>query len=138
MILFGGYLPDRVASVLKRESHYRRKKIELNERLILEFVRELRSRQLDFVFLVFHAHRVTNHLFYGSDWREAFLKRLFKENAVPYIWSKQLAVEDGGVSPELYLDPAHRHPTEHFNRVIAEHIKHRVLGRTGGADRGAG
>lgn len=130
-ILFGNYLPKRVVSFLRRDNDHIRKKIQVNEKIILEMVRELRVNNIDYVFLIFHPHwSGVSTLDSESDWRDPFLKQLLHENNVPYIWSKELVRQDttgDELSFEDYIIPDSGHPTSHFNRLIAEEIERYVL-----------
>lgn len=129
--VFGDFLPPKIAATLRREEHFRRRKIEISRAILSAAVSELRARGLDFVFLVFHGERPTdNSLFDGTDWREEFLRDWLVANSVPYIWSKDVAAEDQGTRfapPARYIDPESLHPTEHFNRILADEISHHVL-----------
>lgn len=129
--VFGDLLPSWLSLRLRRESHYRKQKLEVNEKILSAALAELRRPDLGFVFLVFHGDRPTdNPLSGGTDWREEFLRQWLEENHVPHIWSKDVAAADRNLdsaSSALYIDPETLHPTEHFNRILALEIKSRVL-----------
>lgn len=117
------YLPDSFVSFLKRDEYYIQKKTRLNEKIILEIIKELRVRELDFVFLIFHH----GGDLLKDDWRDAFIKRIMDENKVPYIWSKKLLVErHKGKDAQLFI-PGDGHPAAPYNKIIAEEIKRHVL-----------
>ncbi len=130
-LLFGGLLPARISDALRREKLSRRRKMEVSQKILTAALSELRARRLDFVFLVFHGDRPTdNSLFGGTDWREEFLRDWLAENNVPTIWSKDIVAKDrrpGFTNVDDYIDPKSLHPTEHFNRLLAQEISLRVL-----------
>jgi hypothetical protein len=115
------YLPRNLVSFLKKDNYYRQKKIKLNEKIILEVVKELRAKELDYVFLIFH--HGGNLL--NDDWRDSFLKHILDENKVPYIWSKELIVQNSKINNipinDFFIPDGH--PATVYNRVIAKEIK---------------
>jgi hypothetical protein len=130
-IIYSRYLPAQMASLLRHDNDHIRKKIQINEKIILEIVRELRSKNIDYIFLVFHPHWPgVSTLDSDSDWRDDFLSQLFHENNIAYIWSKELFQQDskdGNHSFDHYIIPGNGHPTTHFNRIIAEELKSYIL-----------
>ena len=129
--LLYNYFPPEVSEFMMGEADKTERKKNVNEKLILSFIKELRAHNIDFVFLVFHPHVPgVTHLDEEIDWRDPFLRELFVTNEVPYIWSKELVQSDLDGAPlvlENYLLPGDGHPTEHFNRLIAAEIKREVL-----------
>ena len=101
--------------------------MQINKKIILEIVKELRSNNFDYVFLIFHPHWPgVSSLYDETDWRDSFLKQLLHENNIPYIWSKDLFKQDsrdGKYSYDDYISPDNGHPTTHFNKLIADEIK---------------
>lgn len=135
-VLYGKYLPEKLTSFLKRENYYKRKKIQVNEKIILEILKELRAKDLDYVFLIFHPHWPGESAIDSSGWRNSFLKRLLDENNVPYIWSEKLImyeVKANDISvDDLFFDYSTiylyaGHPTEYLNKLIAKEIKRYVI-----------
>lgn len=126
-----GYLSGEVIEYLRPETNRVDEKKAINEKIILEMIKELRNRDIDFVFLVFHPHWPgVNTLNSESDWRDAFVKQSFEENDVSYIWSKELFRQDSkdkDFSFADYIIVGNGHPTSHFNQLIAEEIKGYVL-----------
>ncbi len=136
--LFSGitkkYLPESFISFLKKEDYYIDKKIRINEKIILETIKELRDRDMDFVFLIYHSRynswlTTTDTL----DWRDDFLLNLLEENKIPYIWSRRILNNDAKVNrktkeSDYYLSDAH--PNSYANRLIAEELKNLII-RTG-------
>lgn len=129
--IFGNWLPGRLAAALRREQRHRERKLEVSEKILDEILDQLRNRNLDFVFVIFHGDRMSdNPLLGGTDWREEFLRQWLTEERLPYIWSKDIAMRDAGSrnsETERYIDPDSLHPTEHFNRLIAREISRQVL-----------
>jgi hypothetical protein len=131
MILYSGFLPKRIISFLRKDDDNIRKMMQVNEKLILEIAKELRAKNLDHVFLIFHPHWPgVSRLDSESDWRDPFLRKLLHENNIPYIWSKDLIRKDTTSDKPSFSDyiiSGDGHPTAHFTRLIAEEIKRYVL-----------
>lgn len=130
-IIHSNLLPKQIASFLRRDNDYISKKIQVNEKIILEIVKELRTNNIDYVFLIFHPNwSGVSTLDDETGWRDSFLKQLLHENNIPYIWSKDLFKQDsrdGKYSYDDYINPGIGHPTTHFNRLIADEIKKYTL-----------
>ncbi len=111
---------------MRQENNQIYRKKAINERIILEIIKELRAKNIDFVFLIFHPHwpGVSTLDDKEIDWRDPFLKQLLQENDVPYIWSKTLFQQ--GTAGEAFILPD-GHPTTYFNKVVAEEIKRYAL-----------
>lgn len=126
-IIHSNLLPKQISSFLKRDNDYISKKMQVNEKIILEIVKELRTNNIDYVFLIFHPlFPGVNTLDDKTDWRDSFLKQVLHENNIPYIWSKDVLKQDsmdGKYSKDDYIIPENGHPTAHYNRLIAEEIK---------------
>lgn len=130
-IVYSRHIPKQIAPFLKRTNDYISKKKQVNEKIILEIVKELKTNNIDYVFLVFHPH------WYGvstlndeANWRDSFLKRVFHENNIPYIWSKDIFQQDSKDRPFSYDDyiiPGNGHPTTYFNKLISDEIKKYTL-----------
>ena len=126
-----GYLPKPLLHTLTGEAKITAYKKQLNEKIMVEVIDELRARDLDFIFLVFHPHWPgVTVLDAETDWRDPFLRDVFDRYEVPYIWSKDLALADAGSTPldiDTYLIPVDGHPNEYFNRIIAQAMKGHIL-----------
>lgn len=126
------YMPNQYISYLKNEDYYRNKKIQVNEKIILEILKELRSRKLNYVFLIFHPSYTpeSGDLYFenNADWRDSFLRRILDENNVPYIWSNDIIKQnkvDNRSRSDFFLKDGH--PTTYLNKILAERIKQYVL-----------
>lgn len=116
-------LPNQFISFLKGESHYMQKKITINEKIILQIIKELKAKKLDYIFLIFHH----GGNLYEDDWRDSFLKQILTENKISYIWSKKIILEhDEEINAPLFI-PGDGHPATAYNKLIAEEIKRHVL-----------
>lgn len=128
----GKHLPNRFISYLKKENYYKKKKIEVNEKIIVELLNELRSRNLDYVFLIFHPSWTpearSQYFKDGIDWRDSFLRQKLEEYNVPYIWSKDVIAkskQNDRSRNAFYQEDGH--PSADFNKLIAEEIKQYVI-----------
>lgn len=127
------YLPHSLTSYLKGENHYRRRKIRINEKIMLEIIDELTSRKLDFIFLIFHPDQVRGVGDLNEnikDWRSTFIRRILDENNIPYIWSKDIILQnmkDENLSLNDHFIPGDGHPTTLQKELLAERIKEFVL-----------
>jgi hypothetical protein len=97
---------------------------EVNEKIIVKTIQDLRKDGDDFFVLVFQAmYHVEN------DWRNMYIREILEKEGVPYIWTKDLADRDTTfkkyVLGDYQLDDGH--PTTHFNQLIAGEIKKYVL-----------
>jgi len=131
-LLYGNLLPKEIASFLRRDKEHVRKKKEVNQRIILEIVKELRNKGIDYVFLIFHPHWPgVAALDEGeTDWRSSFLMEILDRHQIPFIWSKTIFKQDrrkNNHSYEDYINPGHGHPTTYFNKLIADEIKNYAL-----------
>jgi hypothetical protein len=125
-----GYMPEAILQTVRNDDERTNEKKEINEKLIVETVNELRSRGLDFVFLIFHPHWPGITTIDGeSDWRDPFIRQVLEDIDVPYIWTKGLVSQSEGTILDIeqyFLEDGH--PTTHFNTLIAGQIEHHVLG----------
>jgi len=130
-IIHSDLLPEQLSSFLRRENDSIGKKKQVSEKIILEIVKELRAKKIDFVLLILHPHwEGVSTLDDDTGWRDSFLKQVLRTNTIPYIWSKEIFTQDsreGNHSYEDYISPGNGHPTTHFNKLIAEEIKKHVL-----------
>ncbi len=120
-----GYAPKATVSVLRNDQERINGKKAINEKIIQKAITELRAKELDFVFLIFHPNWPgKSTLSSESDWRDPFLRKLLQENDVPYIWSKELFQQDTQGKSFMLRDG---HPNSYFNQLIAEEIKRYTL-----------
>ncbi len=134
LFLFGGdyILPNRLRQYLKGNDLREKKKILINKKIIVETIKALEQKQLEYVFLIFHDHYKI--LRTKDDWRDSLLKQLFIENDVPYISSKEIIKNDDlRTDSESYINyyylPINGHPSSHQNQVIAKELKRYILKR---------
>lgn len=110
----------------------------VNTLLIKALAAELRAKEIDFVFLVFHFEDDMISPKGEDRWRDEFLKRTLAEDKIPYIWSNGIIREHRKQHPEnthdAYIVPGNGHPTSLYNRLIAEEIKRIALERPRAAD----
>jgi hypothetical protein len=127
-LLYSRLMPRGVRAWLTGERASIARKEELNGALIRELLREVRSRGLDCVFLVFHPHVEGSTLDGAPDWRERFLRALLEREQVPLIWSKDLVERspEGAFDAGRYILPGDGHPTALFNELIAQRIRDAV------------
>jgi len=108
-----------------------KEKIEaINRRILLEIMRDLRTRQLNYVFLIFHPKWA---LTANDGWRDAFLANLFHSNKAPYLTSKPLLQRKAEQSRARYDDyymAVDGHLNTRGNKVIAEAIRNHILAGT--------
>jgi hypothetical protein len=122
------YLPQEFTALLKNEDHYKRKKIQINDIIISEIIRELRSRNLDFVFLIYEPFFSKAIATDKENWRNRFIERKIIENNLPSIWSNKLMLNDveaTGRSINDYRDD--KCPSDYFVELITKEIKNAVL-----------
>lgn len=99
---------------------------------MVEIIKELRSRNLNYVFLIFHPNWIRG---VGSldenaiDWRDTFIKQLLYEHKIPYIWSKDIIFQqiknDNLSLSDCFIDDGH--PSAYQRKNLAERIKEAVL-----------
>jgi len=106
-----------------------KEKIKINKAILQKTLDHLRNKKMDFVFLVFHILKYDENNFgtgADKDWRNVLLKDFFKTNDVPYIWSKEVILEDSlyqTFDVHNYMIPDDGHPTTHLNQLITNEIK---------------
>lgn len=100
----------------------------LNGRLIQEMVTVAQERDLPIEFVIFYSRREMDTTY----WRETFLKEHLTALNVPFLDSKQLILEKAetdGTSLNTYFMDDGGHTNEIGNRVIAEALAARLLGK---------
>jgi len=100
---------------------------DVNEKILVNTIRDLRNDGDDFFVLVFQAMYGVEH-----DWRNMYIREILEKEGVPYIWTKDLVDRDTTYKEynlrDWELDDGH--PTTHFNQLIAAEIKKFVLDST--------
>lgn len=127
-----GYMPQNFIAWVNREESRITYKKKLNSKIILKIVKEMRDRDLDFVFLVFHPHWPGVSTLDGeSDWRDPFLRELLEQHDIPYIWAKDIFRTDiqsrDDFTIDEYIVRSNGHPTTYFNELVAAEIKRYVM-----------
>lgn len=122
------YLPQKFTALLKKEDYYKRKKILINERIISEIIRELKSRDIDFVFLIYEPF-FSKPLIRGQEnWRNPLIEHKIRENNVPSIWSKDLILNNIEVTGRSVNDfRGYKCPSDYFKELITKEIKNKVI-----------
>jgi len=127
------FLPQKTINKLKGTGSYNRKKIEVNEKILLKVVNELRENDIEFVFVIFHTLHFDKDNFAAEeeyDWRNMFLKEFLEDHQITHIWTKDIVVEDttcDKYQTEKYILNEDGHPTTYFNSLIARRMKELVL-----------
>lgn len=101
--------------------------LDINRRILAATIRELRSRKLDFIFLVFQPIES----FCGKpnwNWRDVWIMNFLDGENIPYICTKDVLDRKapGRKMMDLFVHN-NWHPTPFANRLIAEEIKRQVL-----------
>jgi hypothetical protein len=111
--------------------------VQINRHIILEIIRDLRERKVEFLFLIFHPQwALTSH----DDWRDEFLIRLLDSNNVPYLSSKLILKQHASQPHARYEDyylAEDGHPNAHQNRIIAHELKTYLLAGSSNTNRQA-
>ena len=146
-VKFNSFLYRRICVALDKEINFARipfldscikdnvpKKKNLNRLLVKKIVADLESRKLDYVFLVFNPNWVGVSTLDGeTTWREPYLRELFEQLNLPYIWSAD-AISSYRKRVEIptsrFFGPEDSgHPSSLYNELIAKEIKKFVLAR---------
>lgn len=140
-VAIGSYLFKRWASSRFNPSHSlkhsifgetRRKALQqkVNRLLLKQVCTELRARDIDFTFLVFHYEENMWNPEY-VDWRDEHLREVMAELKAPCIFSIDVLRKHREQHPELghydYVLPTDGHPTTLYNSLIAAEIKRLAL-----------
>ena len=120
--------PWRIKNYFRSEPLRLREHIkQTNRRVILEIIRDLRKRELDFLFVIFHPQwALVDH----DDWRDEFLVKLLDSNNVSYLSSKLILKQHAGQRDaryeDYYIDNG-GHPNAYQNSIIADKLKKYLL-----------
>ena len=125
----GNGWPQQVRQYFKGTDHLRDRKIEINEKLLLNIIHELRERHLDHVFVIFHVDHAVQDVNW-IDWQEDLIERVLRENHEPYISAKEIVRqhlrEHNGTIDDYYIK-GDGHPTALQNKILADVMKKVVL-----------
>ena len=98
---------------------------DLNEKIILKADSELKSLNVDYVFMIFD-----NLYNEDGDWRSEFLLKLLSRNNIPFIYTPELIFADQDFPVydyKHYCILGDGHPRSHYNRIVSEEIKKYVF-----------
>jgi len=130
-LLFSSYAPKALRGWIRDADGVISHKKRLASAMIKNIINDLRSREFEFLFVVFHPHWPgISPLDQEIDWRDPFLRSLLEAEQVPYIWSKDLfETEMAGERPDFseWIIPENGHPTTRFNRLVADAIQSHVM-----------
>ena len=118
--------PWRLRHYLRGTDDKQTRKERVNESLVLEMVREIESRQLSSLFIIFAGNDEIKKV----SWSEQFLAELFNRRGVPYISTRALIQEDMRRTTskiEAYYIPQDGHPNASQNLLVAKELKRRLL-----------
>jgi hypothetical protein len=125
----GNGWPQHVRQYFKGTDHSRKKKIKINEKLLLNMIYELKKRRLQHIFVIFHVDRAVQDVAW-EDWQENLIERVLRDNHEPYISTKQIVRkhlhEHNGSIHDYYIK-GDGHPTGLQNKLVADEIKKVVL-----------
>ncbi len=125
------FLPYRVSSWFDGREQTKARIMAVNRLLIEHLVAELRTMQIDFVFLIFHYEDDMMAPDSEDNWRDQFLKKTMADNQIPYIWSKGIIRAHRLAHPEntheTYIVSGNGHPTTLYNQLISDEIKYIAL-----------
>jgi hypothetical protein len=125
----GNGWPQQVRQYFKGMDDIRNKKIQINERLLLNIIHELRKRNLQHIFLIFHIDRAVREENW-VDWQEDLIERVLRDNHEPYISTKEIVREHlrkhNGTIDDYYIKE-NGHPTALQNKIVSNVIKKVVL-----------
>jgi hypothetical protein len=131
MFVYSEGRPLRFKSSFRTQPLELRSRIEtINEYLLLDLVRDLRARDVDHLFLIFHPLPALTS---PDDWRGAFLGRVLESTNTPYLSSRVILKQHAaryGIRYEDYYREGDGHPSAHQNRVIANELKAYVMSRS--------
>ena len=120
---------SKFASTLKVSIRSEDRRIQINEKLLLSIIDELRKRQLQHVFVVFHIDRAVQNVNW-IDWQGDLIERVLRDNHVPYISAKEIVRqhlrEHNGTIDDYYIK-GDGHPSALQNKILADVMKKVVL-----------
>ena len=120
--------PWRLRQMLRGTEEKKRKKLQINEKIFLGIIEELKRRRLPHVFLIYHRKNEVNMK--ESNWRDKFIKRNLRQQNVPFISSKEVILRDfkeHNKNLDDYFIPDDGHPSTYQHQLLAEKIKEWVM-----------
>jgi hypothetical protein len=125
----GNGWPQQVRQYFKGIDRIRYRKMEISEHLLLNTIYELKERQLQHVFVIFHLDRAVQDV-NRTDWQEDLIERVLRNNHERYISSKEIVRQHlhkhNGTIDDYYIK-GDGHPTALQNKLLADVMKKVVL-----------
>ena len=118
--------PWRLRHYLRGTDDKQARKAQVNENLVFEMLREIDSRHLPSLFIIFAGRDEIKRV----GWSEQFLSELFSRRGVPYISTRALIEEDiqrTASKIEAYYLAQDGHPNAYQNLLVAKELKRRLL-----------
>ncbi len=118
--------PWRLRHYLRGTADKQTRKQQVNEKLVFEMLREIESRNLRSLFIIFAGKDEIKEV----GWSEQFLAELFERRAIPYISTRALIQEDmqrTASKIEAYYISEDGHPNAYQNLLVSKEIKRRLL-----------
>lgn len=118
--------PWRLRHYLRGTDDKQTRKERVNESLVLEMLREIESRHLPSIFIIFAGHDEIKRV----GWSEQFLADLFRRRGVPYISTRDLILQDmqrTASKIEAYYLTQDGHPNAYQNLLVSKELKRRLL-----------
>jgi hypothetical protein len=120
---------QQVRRYFKGIDDIRNRRMQINKKLLLNIIYELRKRHLQHVFVVFHLDRAVWDVDW-IDWEEDLIERVLRDNHEPYILTKEIVRqhlrEHNGTIDDYYIK-GDGHPTALQNNILADVMKKVVL-----------
>lgn len=123
-------IPEKLFTYITRSDYYQRKKILVSEKILLALINEIRTRNLDFIFIIFEQYNPRKSTNHDIGWRVSFLKDFFEKNNLKYIWTREVINKNTRETDFSYNDYFIRndgHPTAYLNGLISQEMKKHIL-----------
>jgi len=120
--------PWRIRLYLRGTEEIHRRKLLVNEKIILNIIHELQRRKIGHLFVIFADKNSVKEM----EWREGFLSELLDRHDTPYLSSRVIIMDDAkreGRTVDDYYIPMDGHPNAYQNLLIAKELKTRILRR---------
>jgi hypothetical protein len=118
--------PWRFRQYLRDVEGTRKKVVMVNKQILQSIVNELKERQIDYIFLIFHPLSS----FGRDDWRDRFLVQWMTDNKIPYMSTREIIGNDARQwnrpISEYYI-PGDGHQNAYQNLAIAHEMKRVIL-----------
>jgi hypothetical protein len=118
--------PWRLRLYLRGTDDIHRRKLLVNEKIVLNMINELRAGKIDHTCVIFADKNSVKEM----EWRESFLADLLNRHDTPYLSSRVIIMEDAkreGRTVEDYYIPVDGHPNAYQNLLVAKELKSRIL-----------